>query len=140
MRLGVRTWLVMVPMVALFGCKVSEVLGGGGGGGGPVAGELTFNLTTPHVDDGAVRFTVTATGSNSLTSVSAACASCQLFWRSASDTEYRGVVTGTLGAGPLVRVGVSDTGSPGDYSIQVNAAASTTFVIRSTGGYGLAPA
>ncbi len=102
---------------------------------GPVAGELSANLTTPNSDDGAVQFKATAASPQTITGVSSACSGCKLFITMVSDTEYRGVVTGSLASGTLFRVGVSDTKTPTTYSVQLVAISSRAFVLRPTTGY-----
>ncbi len=104
---------------------------------GPVAGELTISLVTPNSDDGAILVTVTASESKEVTSAAVACSGCQIFKEQPSATELRAVVTGNLVAGPLVRVGVTDTKSPKSYTVLIQQVASRTYQVRSTGGYSL---
>ena len=70
---------------------------------GPVAGEVTLSLTTPNTDDGAVSFTVTVPAPNEVTGATATCDGCEVFATRVSATELRGIVTGDLPAGPVVR-------------------------------------
>jgi hypothetical protein len=102
---------------------------------GPKAGELQVDLTTPNSDDGAVQFTAIAAATFTLSGATAACSGCKLFVVKVSDSQYKGVVTGNIGAGALLRLGVSDTRKPANYSIVINAVSSRTFVIRSASGY-----
>jgi hypothetical protein len=102
-----------------------------------VAGELTVNLTTPNTDDGALLVKVTGSGANIITGVTAACSGCKLFWSRINDTEYRGVITGTINAGAVARVAVSDVNSKASYSAQLLDVASRTYVKRATTGYSL---
>jgi hypothetical protein len=104
---------------------------------GPVAGELTISLVTPNSDDGAILVRVTASESKEVTSITVVCSGCTIFKEQPSATEVRAVVTGNLAAGPLVRIGVSDTKSPDAYSAQVQQVASRTYQVRATSGYAL---
>jgi len=101
----------------------------------PTAGDLIVNLTTPNSDDGAIMFNATATASQTITGVLSPCNNCKLFLVKVSDTQYKGVLTGTIAAGTLFRVGVSDTKSPTDYSVQILAVSSRTLVLRNAGAY-----
>src|SRR5438046_2933400 len=124
-----RRWLVAVGSLALLAgsCKDS----------GPVAGDLSVVLATPNSDDGAIQFTATGASPATITGVTGACTGCKLFFVKVSDTQYKGVLTGTVAAGTLFRVSVSDTKVPGSYAVTVNAASSRTFVVRSNTGYSL---
>ena len=124
----------LATIAILFGLSCGD---SGPGDPTPVAGNLTFSLTTPNADDGAVLITMTATGGNTITAIAAACSGCLLFSEIVSATQVKGVVTGTLSAGPLVRITVSDANTPSAYSGQINQVASTTFEVRSTSGYAL---
>ena len=104
---------------------------------GPEPGELTFELTTPNSDDGAIQFRLTATLPNTLTGVSAGCAGCTVFSEATSETEILGVVTGQIRAGRLVRVSVSDVQTPEAYRASVVAVASRDFGLRSAPRYRL---
>jgi hypothetical protein len=104
----------------------------------PVAGELTVNLTTPNSDDGAILVRITGTGGQVVTGASASCSGCRLFSGAVSDTELRAVITGSIGAGAIARVSVSDVNQPGAYSVQILDVASRTYVKRAITGYSLA--
>lgn len=123
-----RLWMLAL----LFALAVSA-----GSCSGPVAGDLTISLVTPNSDDGAIVVRVTASESKEVTSVTVVCSGCKIFKEQPSATELRAVVTGNLVAGPLVRVGVSDTKAPDAYSVQVQQVASRTYQVRSTSGYSL---
>ncbi len=101
---------------------------------GPEPGDLTFELTTPNSDDGAIQFRLTATLPNTLTGVSAG---CTVFSEATSETEILGVVTGQIRAGRLVRVSVSDVQTPEAYRARVVAVASRDFGLRSAPRYRL---
>ncbi|HEY2824811.1 MAG TPA: hypothetical protein VGI83_04630 [Gemmatimonadales bacterium] len=105
--------------------------------GGPTAGELAFDLTTPNTNDGAVQFVATATLPDSIIGVTAACTGCQVFLARVSASNVRGVITGDIGAGALLRLNVTEVGKPELYAVTVVAAASRTFAIQS-GAYSLA--
>jgi hypothetical protein len=105
---------------------------------GPMAGELSVDLTTPNSDDGAIAFTAAATSASgeTITSVSTpGCSGCKVFVSKVSETQYKGIVTGTISAGTLFKLGVSNTKKPESYSVVINSVASRTFAIRSTSGY-----
>jgi hypothetical protein len=104
---------------------------------GPTAGELIISLTSSNADDGAIQFTAKATAPDSIIGATALCTGCQVFTAKVSATELRGVVTGNITAGPLVRIGVTDVNKPELYSASFVAAASKTFKVQ-TGTYSLA--
>ena len=104
---------------------------------GPAAGEVTLSLTTPNSDDGAVAFVVTIPAPNEITGASAACDGCDVFSAMVSATELRGIVTGDLSAGPVVRLAVSQAGPNQAYRVQVLAVASRQFDERTPTGYTL---
>ena len=105
---------------------------------GPVAGEVTLSLTTPATDDGEVAFAVTVAAPNEITGASAACGGCEVFATRVSATELRGIVTGDLAAGPVVRLAVAQAGPNQVYQVQVLAVASLGFAERTPVGYTLA--
>ena len=105
---------------------------------GPTAGDLTVSLVTPNSDDGAIVVKVTASQSKEITGAAVVCTGCKIFPEQVSSTELRAVVTGNLAAGPLVRISVSDTGAPRDYTVQIVQVASRSYQVRSTSGYALA--
>ena len=106
---------------------------------GPTAGELNVNLTTPNTDDGAIQFTASANTPATITGLSSACSGCKLFVVKVNDNQYKGVLTGSLAAGTLFRLGVSDTKNTGSYSVTINAVASRTYATRnSVTGYSIA--
>src|SRR2546425_7592716 len=116
--------LIGVTLAAASSCKE-----------GPKAGELSVNLTTPNSDDGAIQFVATAGASQTITGVSSACSGCKLFFAKVSDTQYKGVVVGNLASGTLFRVGVSDTKTPTNYTVQIIGVSSRTFALRTASGY-----
>jgi len=111
----------------------------GGCDSGPKAGDLVFDLTTPNQDDGAIQFRLTATAPASLVSLAAECAGCLVYAEAVSDTEIRGVLLGTVVPGPVLRVTVSDRGSPQSYVATVVAVSDRQYALRSSSGYSLAP-
>jgi hypothetical protein len=124
-RLGRLAWIAALALAA------------GSCSSGPVAGDLTMSLSTPNSDDGAIVVRVTGSTSKEITRAAAACSGCRIFLEQPSATELRAVVTGSLVAGPLLTLSVSDTKSPGAYTTQVQQVASRTFQVRSTSGYSL---
>lgn len=103
---------------------------------GPRVGEVVFALATPNQDDGALQFTVRASDPATVVAVAAACADCEVYADPVSDAELRGVVTGTIVPGPVLRVTVSDRRVDG-YTASVAAVASRTYQIRNAAGYTL---
>jgi hypothetical protein len=101
---------------------------------GPAAGELAVELATPNADDGAIMFTATASAASeaTITGATAGCSGCKIFVVKVNDTQYKGVLTGTIAAGTIFRVGVSDTKKPANYSVVINAVSNRTFVLRSS--------
>lgn len=106
---------------------------------GPSAGDVTFNLTSPNTNDGAIQFVATAASPDSITGVTAACSGCQVFLARVSATNVHGVVTGDITSGALIHLGVTDVGNTSAYTADVIAAASKTYLIQ-TGAYSLAAA
>ncbi len=104
---------------------------------GPTAGEVTLSLTTPNTDVGALAFVVTIPAPNEITGASGACAGCDVFYTRVSATELRGIVTGDLVAGPVVRLAVAQAGPNQAYRVQVLAVASRQFAERAPSGYTL---
>ncbi|HXV85436.1 MAG TPA: hypothetical protein VD793_02000, partial [Gemmatimonadales bacterium] len=104
----------------------------------PAPGTFTVNLTTPNSDDGALLVRITGTGGETVTDVVTTCSGCKLFKAVVSGTEVRGVITGTISAGAVATVTVSDTNKKGSYSVTILDVASRTYVKRALTGYGLA--
>jgi hypothetical protein len=103
---------------------------------GPAAGDIVFDLTTPNRDDGAVQFTLTAVAPDSIVAVAADCVGCRVFTQAVDGVEVRGVLLGTVVAGPALRVTVSDRRSAG-YAATVVAVSDRDYVLRPTVGYAL---
>lgn len=106
---------------------------------GPVAGDVPFDLTTPRSDDGAIAFDVVSKSPETLAGVTALCAGCRAFVATVADTEVRGIVTGSIAAGPVFSVTVSDTRKPTDYTAKVLDVSTRAFLTHSVSGYALAP-
>ncbi len=123
-----RILAVAVPFlsVALAGCF-----------DGPAAGEVTLSLVTPNADDGAVSFVVMVAAPNEVTGASAVCTGCDVFYTRVSGTELRGIVTGDLVAGPVVRLAVSDAGPNQAYRVDVLEVSNRQFSTPSPNGYNL---
>lgn len=121
------------------GAVVSVMLGAalvGSCDGGPSAGDLVFGLTTPNQDDGAVQFRITSVAPAAIVDVAAECTGCQVFALAVSDTEMRGVLLGSVVAGPALRVTVSDRKDAG-YAATVTAVSDRQYNLRSVVGYTL---
>jgi hypothetical protein len=104
---------------------------------GPTAGEVTLSLTSPNMDDGVVAFAVQVPAPNEITGASPACSGCEVFTTRVSATELRGLVTGDLPSGPVIRVAVAQAGPDQVYRVQVLSVASTQFQERAPAGYTL---
>jgi hypothetical protein len=70
-------------------------------------------------------------------SASAACSGCQVFTVRVGDGDLRGVVTGPILSGPLIRVLVSDVDAVEGYTATVTDAADGEFLLLGAGGYTL---
>jgi hypothetical protein len=104
---------------------------------GPSAGELVVDLSTANGDTQAVQFTIRAAESKMVESASAACSGCQVFTVRVGDGDLRGVVTGPILSGPLIRVLVSDVDAVEGYTATVTDAADGEFLLLGAGGYTL---
>jgi hypothetical protein len=116
------TWLLALALL------------GACGESGP--GDVTFSLTTPNQDDGAIQFTILAPESQTLGAVTAACTGCEVFVQAVTATEVRGVLLGPVAAGPVLLVSVSDRGTD-DYTATIQAVASRTYQLRDIPQYTL---
>lgn len=99
---------------------------------GPKAGEVVLELVTPYQDLGAVSFTVVAEEPNVIDTVTAGCSGCEVFTVRASDRQMLGVITGSLQAGPVLRLTVSDVDVPAAYSGRILQAANQAFELVPT--------
>lgn len=124
-------WTVVGILLAA--CGGGDGDGNGGGGTKPVAGELTFTLSTPFVGmDGALLVrvvgqidTITVLGGHRLS-----------FSRGGNLT--RAVVAGNIEAGDLIRIRVPDVSLASSYSAFVEqAAARGTYVLLDPSEYRL---
>ena len=104
----------------------------------PHAGTLTLRLTTPHVDDGALTFTLSGPAINNAT---AANASLRLFTRGSGDATIIGVLVGDLATGDVVTLYVPDVTAVAHYSAHVLEVADRDDALRaSLAGYVLSVA
>jgi hypothetical protein len=104
----------------------------------PHAGTLTLRLTTPHVDDGALTFTLSGPPINNVT---AANASLRLFARRSGDSMVVGILVGDLANGGVVTLYVPDVTAVASYSAHVLEVADRDDVLRaSIAGYALSVA
>ena len=102
----------------------------------PHAGTLTVRLTTPHVDDGALTFTLSGPAINNAT---AANASLRLFTRGSGESTIVGVLVGDLANGAVVTLNVPDVTAAAGYTAQVLEVADRDDALRdSLTGYALA--
>jgi hypothetical protein len=98
---------------------------------------VTLVLSTPNTNDGAVSFVVRVAAPNEVTGASAACNGCEVFYTKVSSTELRGIVTGDLVAGPVVRLAVSQGGPNAPYRLDVLEVANRQFDVVPPAGYTL---
>lgn len=122
--------------------RAALLLGGlalalGGCFDGPSAGEVTLVLSTPNADDGAISFAVLVAAPNEVTGATAACDGCEVFYTRVSSTELRGIVTGDLAAGPVVRLAVAQGGPDEAYRLDVLEVANRQFDLVPPAGYSL---
>lgn len=125
-HLGATAVIALAALLVAGGCTTA-----------PVAGELSVNLATPNADDGAILVRITGSGAAVVTGATAACTGCRIFAAKVSDTELKVVITGTIAAGAVARVSVSDVNTPASYGVQILDVASRTYVKRATTGYSL---
>lgn len=129
----------MSPRMTLrLGAAVSVIVAAAvvGSCDGPSAGDIVFELTTPNQNDGAIQFTITSVAPAAIVDVAAECTGCQVFTVPVSETEVRGVLLGTVVAGPALRVTVSDRKDVG-YAATVLAVSDRQSNLRSVVGYTL---
>jgi hypothetical protein len=104
----------------------------------PHAGTLTVRLTTQHVDDGALTFTLSGPAINNAT---AANASLRLFTRGSGESTIVGVLVGALANGAVVTLNVPDVTAAAGYAAQVLEVADRNDALRaSLAGYALSVA
>ena len=93
-----RALLIPLAVVLATGCD-----------SGPQSGDLTVQLVSPVEGLGALSFRITAAEPMMIDTVTAACAGCSAFTTRINEREVRGVVTGDIGPGAVLRISVSDT-------------------------------
>lgn len=104
---------------------------------GPKAGEIVAEIVTPIVELGAASFRARALEPYTVDTVTAACAGCTVYMTRVTDREVRGVVTGRFGAGPLLRVMVSDRSLREPYSVDLLELAAPDYSLPSISGSSL---
>jgi hypothetical protein len=109
------------------------------GGTAPVGGEATLELATDHADLAALTFTVRTTGGTRITGMEAVRTGQSLHFRVVGDTLAHGALFGDITAGPLVRVGVSDTRRLERVTATVTELAGPDYALRPTAGVTLSP-
>ena len=115
------------------GLVVAALAAGCGKESQPTAGTLMISLVTPSVDDGALRLTIYG---GRIGAVTAADPSYQLFIARPDSNTARVIVTGAVGAGPLLRIAVPDAGLVASYGVTLHeAAARSTFESKALAGY-----
>ncbi len=123
------TGLVILLSVAVYGCKLDDVIAEGPGSGDtdPTAGTLTVSLTTPHTDDGAIRFTLTGPF---VTTPRAASPGHLVFTRQRSPQELDVVVMGDLQSEAILILPVRDTRTAPDYRVTITEVATRANALR----------
>jgi hypothetical protein len=120
---ALRALLIPVAVALVAGCD-----------SGPQAGDLTMHLVSPVEDLGALSFRITAAEPTTIDTVTAACAGCSVFATRISASEMRGVVTGDVGPGAVLRISVTDTKVPQAYLGQVLEASAPDYELVSSTG------
>ena len=122
-------------MTAVVAVGVVLAAGCGDGTDPPQPGLATVSLTTPNSDDGAVLVRVTGQG---LSSAQASSSSYLVYWRLVSETELHVAVFGSVSAGPMFTVQVSDVRQLSAYTGTVEQVADRNDALRSSlSGYGV---
>ena len=104
---------------------------------GPKAGEIVAEIVTPVVELGAASFRARALEPYTIDTVTAACTGCMAYMTRVTDREVRGIVTGRFGAGPLLRVTVSDRDVRDPYSVELLELAAPDYSLPSVAGSSL---
>jgi hypothetical protein len=104
-------------------------------GSEPTAGELVGSLETQRTDAEAVRFVIHATPPNEVESVTAACNQCQIHQSLDGPNELRGIVVGSIGAGPAFRALVNDIDAVSGYQVEVIEVADGAYVLLPIGDF-----
>jgi hypothetical protein len=86
---------------------------------GPPSGDLTVEFSSGQPQLAAVMFEVTATDPHTIDALAPACSGCQLFTARVSERVMRGILTGAVSAGPVVRVTVPDVRVPEGYTVRL---------------------
>ncbi len=124
-------WILAVGAVLLGGVACSN----DATGGDPLGGTLTLRLTTPHADDGAMRFVVSGPAIDTAEAINA---SLRLFTRSEGGSTVVGAVVGTLANGAVITLHVPDVGAAARYTATVLEVADRQDALRtSLAGYAL---
>ena len=130
----------MRMITKLAGLAAVVAIGVNCGGGGtesnePKPGNLTVSLDTPNTDDAAIKLTIT--GPAALTSITSASPDIRVFQSGTLGVTNTVIITGTIPAGDVLKIGVADKRDVDDYSATVEQVASTTYAIRALTGYEL---
>lgn len=128
--------LVVLLSVAVYGCKLDDITAEDfrSGNTDTTAGTLTVSLTTPNMDDGAIRFTVTGPF---VTTPRAASSGHLVFTMQRSPQELDVVVVGDLQSEAILILPVRDTQAAADYQVTITEVATRTSALRTDlSGYG----
>lgn len=121
----------------ILGLALASVLSCAKSQTGPVAGTLTVTLASPSANsgnDGAILLTVTGPAAPGGAS---AASGLRLFAPATFGTTNHFVLTGTIGAGPILTLNVTDVGQAASYTATIQQVAALTFQLRALGGYSL---
>ena len=127
--------LVVLLSVIVYGCKLDDITAGDFGSGNPdaTAGTLTVSMTTPNVDDGAIRLTITGPF---VTTPRAASPGHRVFTLQRSPQELDVVVVGDLQSGAILILPVRDTQVAPEYQVTITAVADRAGELRAdSSGY-----
>ncbi len=127
--------LVVLLSAVVYGCKLDDITAEDfrSGDPGTNAGTLTVSMTTPHVDDGAIRFTITGPF---VTTPRAASPGHRVFTLQRSPQELDVVVVGDLESGAILILPVRDTEVAPEYQAIITEVADRTGSLRAdSNGY-----
>ena len=121
--------LVVLLSAAVYGCKLDSITAEDfrPGNTDTNAGTLTVWLTTPHPDDGAIRFTVTGPF---VTTPRAASSGHLVFTMQRSPQELDVVVVGDLESEAILILPVRDTEAAASYQVVITEVATRTSALR----------
>jgi len=128
--------LVVLLSVVVYGCKLGDITAEDfrSGDSDPTTGTLTVSLTTPHADDGAIRFTLIGPF---VTTPRPASSNHLVFTLQRSPQELDVVVVGDLQSEAILILPVRNTLAAPEYRVTITEVATRTNTLRTDlSGYG----